>query len=332
MKFNNLRRCLTITALVISPSVNAAHYYVATDGSDENSGTTLTQPFATIQHPVNQMNRGDTCFIRGGSYRESVNLAGKAGVQTQPITLTRYRNEKVILDGTDKIKGQRDLRYDSQNKPLTGVHANLYRNVAMDNGIKKMSPSGGNGLRVKGSYHEVYHNTCINRRSELNIATEKGGNSETITRNNATTLLTDYPIPGVNSGHLGKAPDLGAYEFGGKAYWIPSRQEARASMPIPKTKGKRALTNPDLMYLIGLNGVKAKVYFGTTPEALTLLATKKHPENIVTLSRENALQANQTYYWRVDTILKNETVIAGEICSFTALPQEGSAPAPAKRK
>eukprot|EP00903_Cladosiphon_okamuranus_P003969 g3967.t1 len=95
--------------------------------------------------------------------------------------------------------GQRDFRWDGNNRPLDGVHGNLYRNVAVGTGLKRLSPSGGNGFRVKGSYHEVYHNLGINRGGELNIATEKGGNEETVTRNNVASHFTDNPIPGTSS-------------------------------------------------------------------------------------------------------------------------------------
>lgn len=76
--------------------------YVATNGSDANSGT-LTEPFATIQHAVKVMNPGDICYIRGGTYREEVDLSGVAGESGAPITLTHYQDEEVILSGTVPI-------------------------------------------------------------------------------------------------------------------------------------------------------------------------------------------------------------------------------------
>jgi len=54
-----------------------AEYYVATTGSDANAGT-LAEPFATIQHAADVMEPGDTCYIRGGVYRETVDLSGVA--------------------------------------------------------------------------------------------------------------------------------------------------------------------------------------------------------------------------------------------------------------
>ena len=73
--------------------------YVAMNGNDANPGT-LTEPFATIQHAVSVMTPGDTCYIRGGTYREEVDLSGVAGESGAPITLTNYQDEEVILSGT----------------------------------------------------------------------------------------------------------------------------------------------------------------------------------------------------------------------------------------
>ncbi|MEP2774690.1 MAG: hypothetical protein ABJQ29_08850 [Luteolibacter sp.] len=94
-----------LVTLVSSPFANAGDYYVSVSGDDSAVGT-LEQPFASIQHAVNLLQAGDICYIRGGVYREVVNLAGKAGEESKPITLTNYRDEKVILDGTEKIDGE----------------------------------------------------------------------------------------------------------------------------------------------------------------------------------------------------------------------------------
>ncbi len=121
----------------------------------------------------------------------------------------------------------------------------------------------------------------------------------------------------VTEGYIGMAPDVGAYEFGDSTYWIGGRQEGHASMPVPKNGGTNVLTDADLMYLIGLNGVKAHIYLGTTAGDLTLVTTRNDPYNIVTLDGSFALEQNKTYYWRVDTELADGTVETGDIWSFT---------------
>ena len=266
--------------------------------------------------------------------------------------------------------GQRDFRWDGNNKPLQGVHANFYRNVSLGTSIKKMSPSGGNGFRLKGSYHEVYNNTGLGRGGELNVASEKGGNAQTITKNNAATHFTDQPIPGthsnnfagskkkkslfamlrdpgnwdfrpkkdamelidkgtpvkctikgsdvdVTSGFNGSAPDLGAYEYGDKIYWIPGRREKRASMPIPKDGGINVKLDADLMYLNALGEKSSTVYLGLTKDSLKPVQEIKAPHNIVNLSTKINLEYNKTYFWRVDSLLSDGKVSKGKVWTFT---------------
>ena len=49
-------------------TVSAKTYYVATNGSDLNNGTSLSTPFATWQRGINVASPGDTIFVRGGVY------------------------------------------------------------------------------------------------------------------------------------------------------------------------------------------------------------------------------------------------------------------------
>ena len=97
---NRTRTFIAVVLLlgIVFP-INAKDYYVATAGSDTNPGT-LAESFATIQHAVSVMTAGDTCYIRGGTYRETVDLSGVAGASGNPITLTAFQDEAVILDGT----------------------------------------------------------------------------------------------------------------------------------------------------------------------------------------------------------------------------------------
>lgn len=78
-------------------------YYVAVSGSDAAPGT-LTQPFETIQKCAEVAQAGDTCFIRGGTYRETVTPT-HSGTAAEPITFTAYQDELVILSGADPIAG-----------------------------------------------------------------------------------------------------------------------------------------------------------------------------------------------------------------------------------
>ncbi|MDB6016307.1 MAG: Polysaccharide lyase, family, partial [Pedosphaera sp.] len=71
---------LAIALGCLSALAVQTQFYVATNGVDTNAGT-LAQPFLTISKAASVMVAGDTCFIRGGTYRETVTPAssGSAG-------------------------------------------------------------------------------------------------------------------------------------------------------------------------------------------------------------------------------------------------------------
>jgi hypothetical protein len=85
-------------------SVAGVNYYVSPTGSDSYNGTSLSTPFKTIQKAASVMVAGDNCFIRQGTYRETVTPvnSGSAG---SPITFAAYQGEKVIVSGADTVLG-----------------------------------------------------------------------------------------------------------------------------------------------------------------------------------------------------------------------------------
>ncbi|BCL18005.1 right-handed parallel beta-helix repeat-containing protein [Micromonospora sagamiensis] len=72
---------------------------VATDGDDANPGT-LAQPLRTIQRAHDLVQPGGTIAVRGGTYAPAVTIKIlKDGTPAQPITLTTYDGERVVIDG-----------------------------------------------------------------------------------------------------------------------------------------------------------------------------------------------------------------------------------------
>ncbi|VGO19331.1 right-handed parallel beta-helix repeat-containing protein [Pontiella sulfatireligans] len=92
---------LCLAAIVFNSQ--AVDYYVATNGSDSASGTSTSEPFATIQKAADVVTAGGTVYIRDGTYHEAVvvdNVNGSAGNR---VTFKNYNDEKVILDGTESL-------------------------------------------------------------------------------------------------------------------------------------------------------------------------------------------------------------------------------------
>lgn len=79
-------------------------FYVDTNGSDSNNGTSLSTPFRTIQQAASVAAAGDTVYIRGGTYRETVTPA-HSGSPGNPITYQNFQGETVIVSGNDLLTG-----------------------------------------------------------------------------------------------------------------------------------------------------------------------------------------------------------------------------------
>ncbi len=91
---------------------NAATYYVATSGDDSNPGT-MELPFLTISKAANIVSPGDECVIREGTYREHV------VIQDDNVTFRRYRNERVVVTGSDLVSDWTQHSGEIYKAPLT---------------------------------------------------------------------------------------------------------------------------------------------------------------------------------------------------------------------
>lgn len=109
---NHYMRQFTILSLLTllslsSPAGGAGgsvHLYVSPDrGQDSNPGT-KDKPFATLQFAVSKLQPGDTLFLRGGTYRETVTFP-RSGTAEKPITVKAYAGEKVVVTGCEPVSG-----------------------------------------------------------------------------------------------------------------------------------------------------------------------------------------------------------------------------------
>ena len=82
----------------------ASNYYVSTAGNDKNRGTE-EKPFRTIQKAADKMVAGDTCYVRGGTYRELVQPK-HSGSKNKTIRFQAGLGEVVILSGTKPIRSR----------------------------------------------------------------------------------------------------------------------------------------------------------------------------------------------------------------------------------
>ena len=90
------------SAQVTITATTGLAFYVSTTGSDSNPGT-LSSPWRTIQHAANSVQAGDSVYVRGGVYNESVNISVSGSAIAGPITFQTYPGEQAIVDGTGLV-------------------------------------------------------------------------------------------------------------------------------------------------------------------------------------------------------------------------------------
>lgn len=73
-------------------------YFVATNGNDSNAGTEAA-PWLTVRKALATIKAGDTLIIRGGQYSAVTTgwYLANSGTASQPITITNYPGEQVLL-------------------------------------------------------------------------------------------------------------------------------------------------------------------------------------------------------------------------------------------
>ncbi len=97
----------------------ASVYYVSTTGNDVTGTGTLSNPWKTIQKAADTMTAGDTCIIRGGTYRETVTL-NTSGTSANPINFKAYTGETVTVSGAEPVTGWVNYSGSVYYAPMTG--------------------------------------------------------------------------------------------------------------------------------------------------------------------------------------------------------------------
>lgn len=88
-------------SMAFSSLVHGADYYVSTSGEDNATGK-KDSPFKRIQQAADVMQAGDTCIIRGGTYRETVTVAN-SGEEGKAITFRAASGERVVISGLEPV-------------------------------------------------------------------------------------------------------------------------------------------------------------------------------------------------------------------------------------
>jgi len=141
---------------LIEAGPEAANYYVATNGSDSNNGTSINTPFATLAKAVGRANPGNLIYVRDGLYMFSAQATlSRSGSPTSPIRLRAYPGEHPVLTFTNEPSGSAGIRISGDCWQVYGleiVHAG--HNGVLINGNSNIverciiHESGDTGLHI----------------------------------------------------------------------------------------------------------------------------------------------------------------------------------------
>lgn len=134
-----------------TPSSPKIFVDVAATGA--NDGTSLEDAFTTIQAAVDTATAGDVIVIKGGTYREAVELKS-SGTENNPIVLTRYGSERPKISGA---------------LPLTGWTACTDQVDALG------SPNWTNCYKAFVPATSVFNGTGLNQNNGINLGLLQDG-------------------------------------------------------------------------------------------------------------------------------------------------------------
>ena len=142
-------------------------YYVSTSGNDSNAGT-QSAPFRTIKFALAQIGAGDTLFVRGGTYWESLQSHGGTNFPSgtswsNPAKIIAFNNEQVTLRGTIDI----------------GIASPATKYLIFD-GIDINATNHSNGIALNGGSHHIrFKNLEIKypRINGIELSPHQGGST-----------------------------------------------------------------------------------------------------------------------------------------------------------
>jgi hypothetical protein len=144
MKRTQFTFTIVIFCTVFTFNVEAMDFYVSNRGSDANLGT-LNEPFQTIQKAADTMISGDKCYIKGGTYRETVT------VNQDNLSFEAYNNDYVLITGADLVTGWTLHNGEIYKATLTGVEpqfTQLYYNGRIQQIARYPDNISGNMLSI----------------------------------------------------------------------------------------------------------------------------------------------------------------------------------------
>ncbi|MEM9065430.1 MAG: right-handed parallel beta-helix repeat-containing protein [Planctomycetota bacterium] len=128
----------------VAGSASASDFYVRVTGNDAYAGNSATAAFRTVQHAIDQAIAGDTIYVGGGTYTESLTLS-KDGTVTDPIRI------EGDINGTHTGDAGEIVIQSSASRTLygSGIDHVHFADLTLSGGSDTVYLSGGQGLRFE---------------------------------------------------------------------------------------------------------------------------------------------------------------------------------------
>lgn len=202
-----LYKCLSVLAWASAASTMASGqpWYVATTGSDSNSGT-IVSPFKTIEKAVTMVKAGETIYVRGGTYNLTATITlGKSGAENSPISLIAYPLEIPVLDFSGQTQSG-----SNRGVVLTGSWWHI-------KGIS-ITAAGDNGMIISGGSDNFIEQCSFYRNRDSGLQIDNGAADNTV-RNCDSYFNADPPDNGDADGFAPKLTAGSGNSFCGCRAW-----------------------------------------------------------------------------------------------------------------
>lgn len=162
-----MNRYILLFGLIFSLKIAlGATWFVATTGSDTNSGTSISEPFRTLDNAVDNFQSGDSIIIRGGTYKHSVTLKLTiSGSEGKECYLIAYPGEVPVLDFSGTAFGKRGLELSGSYWVIKSLHFTL---------------AGDNGLMIKTGGYNLIENCSFYRNKDSGLQIGGGAHDNRI--------------------------------------------------------------------------------------------------------------------------------------------------------
>jgi hypothetical protein len=203
-----------------NPPGNGRSFYVAANGSDANPGT-LVEPLKTIQKAASAVKAGDTVYVKGGTYHETV-IIPVSGTKNNYITFRSHNSDAVLINGGFVIDGISFVRIKGFiiDNPTTGI---LISNdadgvIVEDNNITNSGSNSNSAIRIDyGSQNTLVQRNTLTINNPAGIEDKDGvywwkaGGGHVFKEN----ILTGSPWDGFGGGPEDLDTTANDYDFYG---------------------------------------------------------------------------------------------------------------------